>query len=28
MGGHKTAVFIALVVVLSSVTGFIFGNLV
>ena len=28
MGGRKTAVFIALVVVLSAVTGFIFGNLV
>ena len=27
MGGRKTTVFIALVVVLSSVTGFIFGNL-
>ena len=27
MGGRKTAVFIALVVVLSAVTGFIFGNL-
>lgn len=28
MGGRKTAVFIALVVVLSAVTGFIFGDLV
>jgi uncharacterized membrane protein YraQ (UPF0718 family) len=28
MGGRRTAVFIALVVVLSTVTGFIFGNLV
>ena len=28
MGGRKTLVFIALVVVLSAVTGFIFGNLV
>lgn len=28
MGGRRTAVFIALVVVLSAVTGFIFGNLV
>ncbi|PIV81186.1 hypothetical protein COW53_05765, partial [bacterium CG17_big_fil_post_rev_8_21_14_2_50_64_8] len=28
MGGRKTSVFIALVVVLSAITGFIFGNLV
>jgi len=28
MGGRKTTVFIALVVVLSAFTGFIFGNLV
>jgi uncharacterized membrane protein YraQ (UPF0718 family) len=28
MGGRKTAVFIALVVVLSAFTGFIFGNLI
>ena len=27
MGGRRTSVFIALVVVLSAVTGFIFGNL-